>query len=110
MATHRASDDLIARIYVVGLDRIWPSINGGDSHVDGIKIDVQGMEADTILGMAGVLREFHPKLIVEFHVNADRTTIRNALLDFGYEEAGRPIRPDSNPPGQYGDDCSYLFV
>jgi hypothetical protein len=95
MATHRASDDLIARIYVVGLDRIWPSINGGDSHVNGIKIDVQGMEADTI---------------VEFHVNADRTTIRNALLDFGYEEAGRPIRPDSNPPGQYGDDCSYLFV
>jgi len=46
--------------------------------IDGVKIDVQGMELDVLSGMKRLLKTYTPKLIVELHPGVDR----DALLIF----------------------------
>jgi FkbM family methyltransferase len=98
------------RINVARLDWLWPRICGEDSKIDGIKIDVQGMEADTIRGMTGLLEAFGPKLVIEFHRGVNRGAILGRLRDLGYRKPGEPIEPapeEAEPA--YLDDRSYAF-
>lgn len=46
------------------LDWLWPKICGNQTHINGIKIDVQGMELDTLRGMKELLIKHKPKLVI----------------------------------------------
>ncbi|MEZ5399688.1 MAG: FkbM family methyltransferase [Bryobacteraceae bacterium] len=88
------------------LDSLWLSLHNGDAAIHGIKIDVQGMEGEALLGMRRVLNEQHPKLAIEFHTGVSRQPILALLGECGYSIDAEPIDPRS---GELADDCSYAF-
>jgi hypothetical protein len=95
---------------VARLDSLWPVIAGGDRRIDGVKVDVQGMEIETIRGMGMLLREFHPTLVVEVHRGVDRGLLLHVLESFGYSRAGFPIEPTPDEiEAEYLDDRSYCW-
>ena len=79
--------------------------------IDGVKIDVQGMELDVIRGMAGCLSRYRPKLALEFHRGVDRREVISTLEKCGYQMPGKPIDAirGTDLPG-YQDNCSYVFA
>jgi FkbM family methyltransferase len=97
-------------IPVARLDWLWQRICGPNPKIDGIKIDVQGMEFDAIRGMEDVLLTFEPKLVIEFHRGVDRRTILQHLAELGYRRPGVPIEPmEGEVDPRYLDDRSYAF-
>ena len=99
---------------VARLDAIWRNICGGRPRIDGVKIDVQGMEIDTLDGMAGVLGEFKPRLALELHRGVDRDQVLDRIESFGYSRTGFPVDVDMENEDQrsgalYLDDLSYVF-
>ena len=95
---------------VTRLDWMWSRICEGTRRVDGVKIDVQGMEIEAIAGMEQLLREFAPKLVVEVHRGVERGRLLDALDALGYGRRAEPIEPaagETEP--QYLDDRSYYF-
>jgi FkbM family methyltransferase len=96
------------RIMTTSLDALWPSLCGGDRRVDGIKIDVQGMELAALLGMREILARQRPKLVIEFHSGVDRRPILELLRGCGYAEQYQPIEPSSS--NALLDDHSYAFL
>ena len=46
----------LERIMVARFDWLWPMICGADNRIDGVKIDVQGMETEVLAGMLESLR------------------------------------------------------
>jgi len=110
MATHRHPDGSATKLFVVGLDKLWPSINGDQPCVDGVKIDVQGMEYQVVMGMLRTLQQWRPKLIIEFHAGVDRHKLISLLAGVGYNGTGIPIESAEDELGGYKDDRSYLFV
>jgi FkbM family methyltransferase len=110
MATHLEASGMATSLCVAGLDRLWSGINGGEPCIDGIKIDVQGMEYEALRGMLGLLRRWQPKLIIEFHPGAKRRHIVRDLVDVGYSGTASGIESDETEPGGYLDDRSYLFL
>jgi FkbM family methyltransferase len=95
---------------VARLDSIWGNVCDGQRRVDGVKIDVQGMEIETLKGMTAVLREFKPKLVLEVHVGVDRRKLIDLIESLGYSGTGEPVEAmveDDRP--QYLDDQSYAF-
>jgi len=97
-------------ILLTSLDWLWSQVCGQDRSIDGVKIDVQGMELDAIKGMAEVLKLNKPKLVIEFHKGVDRKMLLNTLVNIGYTRTAVPIEPVSgeNVP-QFLDDKSYAF-
>jgi FkbM family methyltransferase len=92
------------------LDWLWPQICGHSQRIDGVKIDVQGMELATLRGMSGVLTTHHPKLVVEFHRGVDRPAVLAVLANAGYRHPGEPMASTAGEvSGQYRDDRSYAF-
>jgi len=106
MAQH-STDVTSDHILVAGLDTFWPAIAGGNPRVDGVKIDVQGMEEAAIRGMRDLLAAHRPSLIVEFHGGANRREIEQLLFLAGYALPGQPIQAQAGDG--YLDDRSYLF-
>lgn len=97
-------------LYVTSLDWLWSRICGGQKQVDGIKIDVQGMELDVLRGGCEILRQWTPRLIVEVHAGVDRVELLRLLASVGYGGEGVPVDPE--PGGhspQYLDNHSYAF-
>jgi FkbM family methyltransferase len=97
-------------LQIARFDWLWPIINDGRDAVDGVKIDVQGMEADVLRGMEHFLRCHQPKLVIEFHRGVDRSPILELLAAAGYGR--RPIAIEPGPessPLQLLDDRSYVF-
>jgi FkbM family methyltransferase len=98
-------------ILVARLDWLWPQICGDHSKVDGIKIDVQGMELGVLQGMVELLKRCKPKLVLEFHQNVDRKEILGLLQALGYpgncSVAIEPASGEDSP--QYLDNKSYAF-
>jgi len=93
------------------LDEIWPALAGANSKIDGIKIDVQGMELSALRGMAGVLRQFRPKLVVEVHRGVSRPELLQFLSAAGYNTPATPIEPvPGEEAAQFLDDRSYAFA
>jgi FkbM family methyltransferase len=101
----------IVNFLVTSLDWLWPQINSNNPKINGIKIDVQGMELDALKGMAGILRDQNPIILLEFHKGADREDIAAILLKAGYQEPG--IRLEDNKPAvqyNYLNNQSYVFL
>ena len=93
------------------LDWLWPRIAGDQMRVDGIKIDVQGMEIDVLEGMAAVARRYRPKLLIELHSGVSRPRLLDLISSIGYNRDGRAVEPlpgESDP--LYADDRTYLFT
>jgi FkbM family methyltransferase len=96
---------------VARLDWLWPRIAGGNERVDGVKIDVQGMEMEVLRGMTGLLAEQTPKLIIELHHGVDRGELFALLEDCGYAHGGIPVCLAAETPESplYRDNLSYAF-
>jgi FkbM family methyltransferase len=99
-------------IVIARLDWLWPRICGSSERMDGVKIDVQGMELEVLQGMKRLLKTYRPKLAVELHAGVDRAALLDLLESCGYVRRGRPIyfRPGEEQEPQYYDNFSYAFT
>ncbi|MBN2468480.1 MAG: FkbM family methyltransferase [Deltaproteobacteria bacterium] len=94
----------------VSFDTLWPTVCSGNDAIDGVKIDVQGMEVEVLKGMRDWLKRKHPKLALEFHTGVDRAEIVELLENCGYRLPGIPIgEEDVASQLEYHDDTSYAF-
>ena len=87
-----------------------PAINGGNSQIHGVKIDVQGMELATLEGMRDALARWHPRLVLELHAGVSREAVLSLLRELGYSSdavAIEPVRGERTP--QFLDNHSYAF-
>jgi len=97
-------------IMVARFDWLWTRICGNEPRIDGVKIDVQGMETDVLTGMIDTLRSQHPKLVVELHRGVDREKFLYTIELAGYACDAIPIEPvDGEVSPLYMDDHSYFF-
>lgn len=92
------------------LDWLWARTPGLDHPVNGIKIDVQGMELRTVRGMRQVLQRHRPKLVVELHGGVDRSELLSYLEELGYQAPAASIEHDQVGVGLAVDDVSYVFL
>ena len=80
--------------FVANLDWLWARISVGESQgtarIDGVKIDVQGMEIETLKGMFQSLTKYRPKLVVELHKGVSRREFFSLLEAAGYSPQGSP--------------------
>lgn len=98
-------------IMVARLDWLWPRVCGKCRQIDGVKIDVQGMELQALRGMIGILSKWKPKLVVEVHLDVDRAGLLGAIESAGYSRRGVPIEPVAGEiEPLYVDDHSYAFI
>lgn len=107
------SDDTLETVQIARFDWLWPQINEAHDTVDGVKIDVQGMELDVVIGMREVLRRHHPTLVIEFHRGVDRAAVVDALVKVGYRAEATGIEPEPSGlirPHELADDRSYVFL
>jgi FkbM family methyltransferase len=97
-------------IMVARFDWLWPKICGTDNSIDGVKIDVQGMEIEVLAGMIETLKSHRPKVVVEFHRGTDRERLLRIIESVGYARQATPIEPiDGELSPLYIDDHSYFF-
>jgi FkbM family methyltransferase len=100
-------------ILVARLDWLWPQICGRQEQIDGIKIDVQGMEIEVLKGMSNILKTFQPKLVVEVHAGVDRNELLNLIEELSYSRQARPIEPligEEELQARFYDNRSYEFL
>jgi FkbM family methyltransferase len=92
------------------LDWLWPRISGGNPQIDGVKIDVQGMEIQVLEGMAEMLKRRRPKLLVEIHKGVSRPQLLDLIASLGYAPRGIAVEalPGESDPA-YANDRTYLF-
>lgn len=79
-----------------------------ESRLDFVKLDVEGAEADVLVGMRSLLHEGKPTIAVEFHTEAGWAG-RRELLDAGYRLetlAGEPV--DAGPRAERVYQCLAL--
>ena len=96
---------------LTGLDWVWPSISMVGKRLDGVKIDVQGMELEVLRGMRETMRRWRPKIIVEFHKGVDRAPIIELMANCGYRRRGTAIDTTHDDiDSEYQDNCSYVFM
>ena len=94
----------------VGFDWLWPRLHGPNGSIDGIKIDVQGMEIDVLEGMRDTLRRLRPRVVIELHTGVNRQQVLALLNDAGYSSVAVAIDPaDGEGPARLLDDRSYAF-
>jgi FkbM family methyltransferase len=104
------ADPLREPFLVAGFDALWRGICEDRPRVDGVKIDVQGMELEVLRGMVTTLREFTPKLVVELHRGVDRSELLALLVSLGYSPNGEPVETEGvDRASRYADDRSYVF-
>lgn len=93
------------------LDWLWPKISGTDSKIDGIKIDVQGMEIKVLEGMPAIVSRLRPKLFIEIHTGVSRPRLLEVIASMGYETHALAVEP---LPGEtepiYADNRTYGFL
>jgi FkbM family methyltransferase len=98
-------------ILVARLEWLWPQICGGSDRIDGVKIDVQGMEYDVLRGMTTLLSKWKPTLVIELHQGVDRPQLLDLIKMTGYHWQGIPIEPvRGEVEPQYVDNHSYAFL
>ncbi|HLV88242.1 MAG TPA: FkbM family methyltransferase [Candidatus Sulfotelmatobacter sp.] len=110
-STLKPTNEFKEHFLVSRLDWLWPKICGPDARIDGIKIDVQGMEIKVLEGMADVAKGCQPKLLVELHKGVSRPRFLEVISSIGYEARGVAVDPlpgESEP--LYADDRSYQFT
>jgi FkbM family methyltransferase len=100
----------IVNIGIARFDWLWPALNGGDARIHGVKIDVQGMELETLGGMRDALARWRPRLVLELHAGVSREAALALLRELGYSSeavAIEPVRGERAP--QFLDNHSYAF-
>jgi FkbM family methyltransferase len=98
-------------ILVAAFDGLWTGLRGEQPKVDGVKIDVQGMELDVLRGMRRTLQSDHPKLVIEFHEGVNRASILDVLRECGYSSPGESVEGNSHMDlPLYLDNRSYAFA
>jgi FkbM family methyltransferase len=95
-------------ILTAAFDSFWSSLCGDHPEIHGIKIDVQAMELDVLLGMKELLRRWAPKLVIEFHRGVDRGSVLHLLAACGYSTDWESLDP-ARPERVLADDVSYAF-
>jgi FkbM family methyltransferase len=75
----------------LAFDRLWDDIRGTVDFIHGIKMDVQGMEIETLRGMKECLTKYHPIVILEVHPRVSRSQIIDILSECGYDSDPYPI-------------------
>lgn len=94
----------------VSFDYIWPLICKGNDNIDGIKIDVQGLELEVLRGMREWISKKHPKIALEFHRGVNRAEILTLLEECGYNLPGTLIGEEKSiSQDHYHDDNNYAF-
>lgn len=83
--------DGVKGFLAVALDSIWESLSMNNPIIDGVKVDVQGMELETLRGMRGALTSHRPKLILEVHRDVSRPEILEVLSGCDYRVKPIPI-------------------
>jgi FkbM family methyltransferase len=109
-STLEGSSGLMETYFTSRFDWLWPRLSGSDLRIDGVKIDVQGMEIQVLEGMYEMVKQFRPKLLVEFHKGVSRPKLLNLIGSMGYPPRGLPIEPlpaESVPI--YADNRTYFF-
>ena len=92
------------------LDWLWPQICGTQSKIDGVKIDVQGMEIQVVRGMRETLHKFKPKLVIEVHPGVNRNEFLSLLDEIGYSREAIPVELLKGvDESSIVDDRSYEF-
>ena len=103
--------DWLETLFVSRLDWLWPKICGENKNIDGIKIDVQGMEIDVLSGMSRVLQTHKPKLIIELHKGVDRDEFLRQIKSSGYStDAISLVADEQRTVNRLLDDTSYVFL
>lgn len=99
-------------VFVTRFDWLWPRIAERNLRVDGIKIDVQGMELEVLSGMTELLRTNRPRLCVELHAGVDRDKLLDLLEACGYSRHGVIVdrHKDAGPEPLYLDNANYAFT
>jgi hypothetical protein len=98
-------------LFVANLDWLWPKICGGNNAIDGIKIDVQGMEIEVLRGISVILEALKPKLIIELHKGVDRDAFLNQIVSSGYRVEAIPlVSYEEGLENNLIDDKSYVFL
>ena len=103
-------DRWCATIPIARFDWLWPLVNGSDGRIHGVKIDVQGMEVETLTGMRDALERWHPHIVLELHAGVSREQVLSMLESLGYSRHAVPVDPlpdEGNP--RFVDDRSYVF-
>jgi FkbM family methyltransferase len=97
-------------IMIARFDWLWQRICDGQEHIDGFKIDVQGMEIEVLQGILKTLGRQKPKLVIEVHRGVDRKELLGLIEAAGYERKATPIEPvEGEVEPRYLDDRSYAF-
>ena len=91
------------------LDWLWPKISEPNSRIDGIKIDVQGMEIEVLEGMAAVAKRYRPKLLVELHAGVSRSKFLDVIASLDYVTRGVPLEPLPGESDPVYADRTYIF-
>jgi len=113
MADSTLSPDASAgfvNVAVARFDWLWPALHGGDATIHGVKIDVQGMELETLGGMRDALARWRPRIVLELHAGVNREAVLSLLRELGYSSeavAIEPVRGERTP--QFLDNRSYAF-
>ena len=111
LARQPGEDAWLENFLLSGFDSLWPQVCGADARIDGVKIDVQGMELDVLTGMAASLKTYHPALVVELHAGVDRARFLALVESLGYALPGQPVEPvPGEETPQYLDNRSYAFA
>lgn len=108
-STLQGGDGFKESFMISKLDWLWPTISGNDRKVDGIKIDVQGMEIDVLEGMSGLLTRQKPKLLVELHTGVSRARFLEVIGSCGYSQRGIPLEPLQGETDPVYADRTYIF-
>ena len=97
-------------VMVARFDWLWQRVCGKNERIDGVKIDVQGMEIEVLQGMIKTLRQQKPKLVIEVHRGVDRKELLGLIETAGYSPRATPIEPiEGEIAPRYVDDRSYAF-
>lgn len=75
------------RIETVKVEKLDDIIPSSLSHVDFLKVDVEGSEFKALRGASGILKKFFPKIAMEIHPIAvpEKDLVSYLKVDFGYE-------------------------
>lgn len=104
------TDGWTETILVACLDELWPQISQGRDQIDGVKIDVQGMEIEVLRGMSALLNKLRPRLVVEVHSGVPRDELLSLIEGLGYSRRALAIEPvEGEREVRLLDDRSYAF-
>ena len=100
----------LVTVPIARFDWLWPLVNGADAAIHGVKIDVQGMELETLAGMRDTLKKWRPRLVVELHTGVSRERVLALLGELGYSSDAVPIEPANGELAPlFLDNQSYAF-